>query len=328
MKYRKLGKTSMEISEVSLGTWQVGGKWGDPFNMESAEAVINKAIDMGVNFIDTADIYGDELSEKAVGKVVKQRSENVYVATKAGRKLKPFNADGFTGANIEKFIDDSLINSGLEKLDLLQLHCPPPAVYEKQELFETLDKIKQKGKILHYGSSVETIDEAFKAMQYPGVETIQIIFNMFRLRPIEDLFNKVETGKIGFIIRVPLASGLLSGKYTKDTEFGKKDHRTFNRGGLFFDKGETFSGIDYIKGLEAVEELKKLFGTRDKLYQYAIKWILMFERISCVIPGASRIEQVEGNLGAVDLPDLTHEQMEKVEEIYNRYFKKDIHHLW
>ncbi len=328
MKFRKLGPTGMEISEISLGTWQVGGKWGDPFDMKNAEKIIHKAIDMGINFIDTADVYGEGLSEKVVGKVVKERNEKVYVATKSGRRLQPFNADTFNAENIEKFIDKSLKNTGLEKLDLLQLHCPPPAVYDNQEIFEMLDKVKQKGKILHYGSSVETIDEAFKAMQYPGVETIQIIFNMFRLKPIEDLFKKTDTNKVGFIIRVPLASGLLSGKFTKDTQFSKKDHRTFNRGGLFFDKGETFSGIDYEKGLEAVEELKELFGTKDILYQYAIKWILMFKEISCVIPGASRIEQVEGNLGSMELNDLTPEQMMGVEGIYNKYFKEDIHHLW
>ena len=328
MKYRKLGKTGMEISEVSLGTWQVGGKWGAPFNMSSAQEIIHKAIDEGVNFIDTADIYGDGYSEKAVGKVVKERNEKVFVATKAGKKLNPFNADGFTEQNLENFVDDSLKNMGLETIDLLQLHCPPPDLYKKPEVFESLDKIKQKGKIQHYGSSVETIDEAFMAMEYPGVETIQIIFNMFRLRPIEDLFNKVEKDSMGFIIRVPLASGLLSGKFSKETTFDKKDHRFFNRGGMFFDKGETFSGINYDKGLEAVEELKELFQTKDDLYKYAIKWILMFDNISCVIPGASRAEQIKGNLEAVHLPDFTSEQMEAVEDIYNRYFKEDIHHLW
>jgi aryl-alcohol dehydrogenase-like predicted oxidoreductase len=328
MNYRKLGKTGMDVSEISLGTWQVGGKWGEPFDMKSAEAIIHKAIDGGVNFLDTADVYGEGMSEKAVGKVVKERKEKIYVASKAGKRLNPFNADGFTGNNIEKFIDDSLKNTGLEKLDLLQLHCPPPAVYQNQELFASLDKIKQKGKILHYGASVETVEEAFMALQYPGVETIQIIFNMFRLKPIEALFNKVEKNSIGFIVRVPLASGLLSGKYTKDTQFGKKDHRRFNRGGMFFDKGETFSGIDYNKGLEAVDELKNVFNAPENLYQYAIKWILMFDAVSCVIPGASKVSQAEGNLGAAKLPGFSAAQMKKVEDIYDLYFREDIHHLW
>jgi len=328
MNKRKLGKTGIEATEISLGTWQVGGKWGAPFDMKSAETIINKAIDRGVNFIDTADIYGEGLSEKAVGNVVRQRKEKVYVATKAGKKINPFKAENFSGAIIEKFVEDSLKNMGLETIDLLQLHCPPPEIYDMPEIFETLDSIKQKGKIQHYGSSVETIDEAFMAMKYPGVETIQIIFNMFRFRPIKDLFNKVEKDSIGFIIRVPLASGLLTGKFSKDTVFEKKDHRFYNRGGLFFDKGETFSGINYNKGLEAVEELKQLFGTQTELYKYAIRWILMFDNISCVIPGASRVEQVDGNLAAAELPPLTDEQMKKVEDIYNRHFKADIHHLW
>ena len=328
MKYRELGKTGIKVSEISLGTWQVGGKWGSTFDMKNAEAILNRAIDKGVNFIDTADVYGDRLSEKAVGNIVKQRKEKIYVATKAGRRINPHIAEGYTPDVVEKFVDESLQNMGLDTIDLIQLHCPPTEVYGKPEIFERLDELKKKGKIQHYGSSVETMEEAHMALKYPGNETIQVIFNMFRLKPVEELFNKTEKNRTGFIIRVPLASGLLSGKYSIDTVFDKHDHRHFNRNGLFFDKGETFSGVDYKKGIEAVEELKTFFNVSDNLYQYAIRWILMFDEVSCVIPGASRIEQVDSNLASVDLPAFTNEQMKKVEDIYNKYFKADIHHLW
>ncbi|RMG20614.1 MAG: aldo/keto reductase [Bacteroidetes bacterium] len=328
MNYRTLGKTGWRISEISLGTWQVGGRWGSPFNQASAEQILHKAIDLGINFIDTADVYSQGLSESVVGKVVRQRPEEVYVATKCGRQLNPHTAEGYNEQNIRHFVDQSLQNSGLEKLDLIQLHCPPTAVYEREEVFGVLEQLKQEGKIRHFGVSVEKVSEAMRALQYPGLASVQIIFNMFRHKPAEAFFVAAKAANVGILARVPLASGLLSGKYSRHTHFAAGDHRHFNRKGEAFDKGETFSGVDYEQGLEAVEALKKALHAENKLHLYALKWILMFEEVSCVIPGASRVEQVVDNVAAAELPPLTAEQMQAVRAIYERYFRAQVHHQW
>jgi aryl-alcohol dehydrogenase-like predicted oxidoreductase len=328
MNYRVLGKTGFKITEISLGTWQLGGKWGQPYDETNAETTLRKAADLGINFFDTADVYGDRLSERSIGKFLKTQKERIYVATKCGRRLKPHVSEGYNEKNIRKFVEESLTNMDLETLDLIQLHCPPTEVYYRPEVFETLDALKKEGKVLHYGVSVEKVEEALKVIEFPGVAAVQIIFNMFRQRPADLFFPEAKRKNVGIIVRVPLASGLLTGKFKKDTVFGKGDHRFFNREGKLFDKGETFSGIDYETGLSAVEELKTLLPETTSLAQIALRWVLMFDEVSCVIPGASHVGQVESNAGASDLPPLTDEQMKKVKEIYEKYFKPVVHHLW
>jgi aryl-alcohol dehydrogenase-like predicted oxidoreductase len=319
MNKRKLGKTGFEISEISLGTWQVGGKWGSAFNHDNADTILHTAVDNGVNFIDTADVYSDGDSEKAVGRLVRSRPERIFVATKCGRKLSPHNDEAYTTSALRKFVEDSLQNMGLETIDLIQLHCPPTETYNRPEIFELFDTLKQEGKILNLGVSVEKIDEALKAMEYENVTTVQIIFNMLRQRPAEHFFAEAASKNVGIIVRVPLASGLLSGKFTAETTFGKDDHRTFNRNGEAFDKGETFSGVDYSKGLKAVDEIKKLFPKNENLASIALKWILMFEQVSCVIPGASNPDQIHSNIAAAELPDLNINQMEGIRNIYEQF---------
>ena len=328
MKYRMLGKTGFEISEVSLGTWQVGGRWGSPFSDSNAEEILNRAIDLGVNFIDTADVYGDGLSEAAVGRVVRSRSEEVYVATKCGRQISPHVSEGYTPEVLEKYVHDSLRNTQLETLDLIQLHCPPTEVYYRPEIFALFDRLKQQGKIRNLGVSVEKIEEAIKAIQYPNVTTVQIIFNMFRRRPAELFFSLAQERNVGIIVRVPLASGLLTGKFDRSTTFDPDDHRNYNREGASFDKGETFSGVDFETGLEAVEALKKLFPDPENLPAYALRWVLMFDEVSCVIPGASKLRHVASNVGAVELPPLTGEQMAGVQAVYEKYIKEQVHQRW
>lgn len=327
MKYRKLGKTQLEISEVSLGTWQLGGEWGKSFTEKQAEELLHAAVDEGVNLLDTADKYGDGYSEKIVGKVIRERPEKIYIATKCGRKLDPHVPEGYNKENLRRFVDESLQNTKLETLDLLQLHCPPPGIYKRNEVFETLDQLKQEGKIQHYGMSVETMEEAKMALEWPGVETLQVIFNMFRQRPIEELFPLVREKDIGILARVPLASGLLSGKMTGKENFDQKDHRNFNRKGDFFDVGETFAGVDMDKGLRAVDELKSYFNT-GQLYKYALKWILMYDEVSCVIPGASNVDQARSNASVSEMDALTPQQMDKVKEIYDEYIRELVHEKW
>jgi aryl-alcohol dehydrogenase-like predicted oxidoreductase len=328
MKYRLLGKTGFNVSEISLGTWQVGGKWGSSFNQTSAEEILNTAIDRGINFIDTADVYNNGMSEIAVGKVVRSRTERIYVASKCGRQIDPHINVGYQPAVLRRYIEDTLLRTGLETIDLIQLHCPPTEVYYRPEIFEVFDRLKQEGKIINMGVSVEKVEEALKAIEYPNVSTVQIIFNIFRQRPSELFFREARRRNVGIIVRVPLASGLLTGTYTKKTVFGEKDHRTFNRKGEAFDKGETFSGIDYELGLKAVGELKSLFPGMTNLAPIALAWILSHEAVSCVIPGASKVEQVISNLAVYDLPPLTSEQISAINSIYEKYIKKEVHQLW
>ncbi|MBF9238011.1 aldo/keto reductase [Hymenobacter sp. BT683] len=328
MNYRKLGKTGFSVSEISLGTWQVGGKWGEPFRHDNADKILNAAADAGINFIDTADVYGDGESEKAVGRLVRSRSERIYVATKCGRKLQPHVADAYQPAVLRRFVEDSLRNMQLETLDLVQLHCPPTEVYYRPEIFELFDRMREEGKIQHLGVSIEKVEEGLKAIEFPNVTTVQLIFNMFRQRPPALLFKEAARRDVGLIVRVPLASGLLTGKFTAQTHFAAEDHRNFNRQGEAFDKGETFSGVDYATGLEAVEELKAAFPEQPQLAALALRWVLMFDEVSCVIPGASRPEQILSNLQAAELPALTQDQMQAVREIYDHRIKPLVHHVW
>ncbi|MEQ8417368.1 MAG: aldo/keto reductase [Imperialibacter sp.] len=328
MDYRTLGKTNFNISEISLGTWQVGGKWGSPFNDGEADKIINTAIDRGVNFIDTADVYENGLSETAVGRVVRSRSERIFVASKCGRQISPHTNEGYQPKVLQKFVEDSLRRTGLEALDLIQLHCPPTEIYYRPEIFELFDRLKEQGKILNLGVSVEKVEEALKAIEYDNVATVQIIFNLFRQRPSDLFFKEAKRRNVGIIVRVPLASGLLTGTYHEKTTFDSGDHRNFNRNGEKFDKGETFSGIDYGLGLKAVDELKALFPDVKNLAPVALRWILGFEEVSCIIPGASKVEQVISNLSTYDTPPLTPTQIAAMNKIYETYIKKEVHHLW
>lgn len=329
MHYRTLGKTGWRISELSLGTWQVGGRWGEPFDEANASHILHRAIDKGINFIDTADVYGDggRESERMVGQVIRERPEQVYLATKIGRRLDPHVAEGYNRANLTRFVDEALQNTGCDTLDLVQLHCPPASVYARDEVFQVLDDLKQAGKLRHYGVSVEQVSEALQAIEYPGLATVQIIFNFMRLKPAEAFFAQAKARNVGVIVRVPLASGLLTGKFTTQSRFAEGDHRHFNREGDAFDKGETFSGVPYDLGLKAVKEYIRLFGTK-YLTQHALRWVLMFDTVSCVIPGASSVEQLEANVQATDLPALPQIAMDDVQEIYDRLLRAEIHPQW
>ncbi|MEH6656083.1 aldo/keto reductase [Leeuwenhoekiella marinoflava] len=328
MNYRKLGKTNLNISEISLGTWQVGGKWGSGFDDATAEKIINTAIDNGINFIDTADVYENGLSEAAVGRVLRSRSEEIYIATKCGRQINPHVDAGYTVKALRQYVEASLKNTGLERLDLIQLHCPPTDTYYRPEIFGLFDDLKQEGKIANLGVSVEKVEEGIKAMEYDNVTTVQIIFNLFRQRPAELFFREAEKNDIGVIVRVPLASGLLTGKFNQNTSFDQEDHRNFNRDGEAFDKGETFSGVDYETGLKAVNELKNLFPDAENLAPIALQWILSHKTVSTIIPGASKEAHVLSNLSAVAKPNLTKDQVEKMNAIYNKNLKAQVHQKW
>jgi aryl-alcohol dehydrogenase-like predicted oxidoreductase len=332
MEYRRLGKTGFDISAVSLGTWQVGGRWGEPFDDALAERIIESAIEQGVNFIDTADVYSNRASETAVGRVVRRvkarHGERVHVATKCGRFISPHVDAGYTPEVLRGYVEASLKNSGLETLDLIQLHCPPTPVYYRPEIFGLFDTLKAEGKILNLGVSVEKVEEALKAIEYPNVASVQIIFNMFRQRPAQLFFREARARDVGIIARVPLASGLLTGRFSRDTQFGAGDHRTFNRDGAAFDKGETFSGVNYEQGLAAAEALKAVFPAEPGLAAWALRWILMFPEVSTVIPGASRVEQLSANLAVSTLRALTAEEMAAVNTVYERHIQPAVHHLW
>lgn len=317
MHYRALGRTPYKVSEVSFGAWAIGGAWGAVSDEESL-AALNKAIDCGVNFIDTADVYGDGRSERLIAKLKKSRKDEIVVATKAGRRLPKQTVEGYSRQNLTGWIEDGLRNLSTDCLDLIQLHCPPTAVYDRPEIFGILDDLVRAGKIRYYGVSVEKVDEALKAVQYANVQSVQIIFNCFRQRPAEEFFSQAKTRQVGILARVPLASGLLTGKFRRDSTFAKDDHRNFNRHGEAFDVGETFSGVDYETGLAAVEEIRKIVPAGVSMSQFALRWILMFDAVTCAIPGGKRPEQVAENCGASDLPALTEEAMAEVRRVYER----------
>jgi aryl-alcohol dehydrogenase-like predicted oxidoreductase len=327
MQYRELGRTGWKVSTISFGAWAIGGSWG-AVDDHASFAALGRALDLGVTFFDTADGYGDGHSERLLARLRKERSEPFFVATKAGRKLNPHSADGYNRKNLTAFVEDSLKNLGAESLDLLQLHCPPTGVYYMPEVFGILDDLVQAGKLRHYGVSVEKVEEALKAIEYPGVETVQIVFNIFRQRPAELFFSEAQRRRVGILARVPLASGMLSGKFTRASEFASDDHRTFNRHGEAFDRGETFSGLDYETGLQAVEALRPLVPTIQTMAQMALRWITMFPAVTCAIPGAKRPEQVEENVKAADLPPLPDASMSQIRAIYDQYARPLVHHYW
>ena len=327
MQYRELGRTGWQVSEISFGAWAIGGSWGDVDDRDSL-AALNRAIDLGVNFIDTADVYGDGRSEKLVGQLRKQRKENIYVATKAGRRLDPHTAGGYNRQNLTAFVERSLVNLQTDTIDLLQLHCPPHEVYYMPETFDVLDDLVQAGKLRYYGVSVEKVEEALKAIEYPNVQSVQIIFNIFRQRPAELFFGEALRRKVGILARVPLASGMLTGKMTQASTFSPDDHRAFNRHGEAFDRGETFSGVDYGTGLKAVDELRALVPAGMSLPQFALRWILMFEAVTCAIPGAKRPAQAEENIQAANFPPLSTTTMKATREVYNRHIRELVHQVW
>jgi aryl-alcohol dehydrogenase-like predicted oxidoreductase len=327
MNYRPLGRTGWKISDISFGAWAIGGSWGSVDDAESL-AALRAAIECGVNFIDTADVYGMGRSERLIAQLKRESGAEIIVATKAGRRLSPHTAAGYTEKNIVAFIEDSLRNLATDCLDLVQLHCPPTDVYYQPELFGALDRLREAGKIRHYGVSVERVEEALKAIEFPNVQTVQIIFNCFRHRPADLFFQQAAQKRVGILARVPLASGMLSGKLTRESQFAADDHRHFNRHGEAFDVGETFSGVDYGVALDAVEEIRRLLPAGISMAQFALRWILMFSAVTCAIPGGKRPSQVAENCAASGLPPLSDRTMTAVREIYDARIRAGVHQRW
>lgn len=327
MQYRELGRTGWNVSAISFGAWAIGGTWGTVSDKESL-AALHAALEQGVNFFDTADVYGDGRSERLLAQLRRERKDTFHIATKAGRRLDPHIAAGYNRKNLTAFVERSLKNLKMEALDLLQLHCPPTEVFYMPEVFGILDDLKKTGKLKHYGVSVEKVEEALKAIEFPDVQTVQIIFNIFRQRPKDLFFAEAQRKKVGILARVPLSSGMLTGKFTKDSRFEKDDHRAFNRKGEDFDRGETFSGVDYDTSLQAVEELRQLVPAGMSMTQMALRWILMFPAVTCAIPGGKRVDQVNENVEAADMPPLTEKTMSAIEAIYNQKIKPQVHHYW
>jgi aryl-alcohol dehydrogenase-like predicted oxidoreductase len=327
VQYRELGRTGWKVSEISFGTWAIGGTWGEVDDKESI-AALHRALDLGVNFFDTADVYGDGRSERLLAQLRKERHEEFYIATKAGRRLEPHTASGYNRQNLMAFVERSLKNLETEALDLLQLHCPPTDVYYMPEVFGVLDDMVKAGKLRYYGVSVEKVEEALKAIEFPQVQSVQIIFNIFRQRPAELFFPEAQRRNVGILARVPLASGLLTGKLTRESHFAADDHRTFNRHGESFDRGETFSGLDYETGLQAVEALRPLVPAGQTMAQMALRWILMFPAVTCAIPGAKRTLQAEENILAANLPPLSENIMASIEKLYDQSIRPQVHYYW
>jgi aryl-alcohol dehydrogenase-like predicted oxidoreductase len=327
MNYRELGQTGWRVSEVSFGAWAIGGAWGDVDDREST-AALDRAVDLGVNFFDTADVYGDGHSERLLAQLKKRRKEEIIIATKAGRRASPHTASNYTPENLRSYIERSLQNLGVEAIDLVQLHCPPTDVFYRPEVFEAMDRFVREGKIRCYGVSVERVEEALKSIEYPGVQTVQIIYNLFRQRPAELFFPEAKRKQIGVIARLPLSSGALTGKMTAQTRFASDDHRQFNRRGESFDRGETFSGVDFDKQLEAVEQLRAIVPSGMTMAQFALRWILMSDAVTCAIPGARNPAQAEENIAASSLPALTDDTVQKAERLYQSFIRPLVHHYW
>jgi aryl-alcohol dehydrogenase-like predicted oxidoreductase len=331
MQYRQLGRTGWKVSDISFGAWAIGGAWGSVSDKESL-AALRQAVDCGVNFIDTADVYGDGRSERLIAQLIaelkKSEKSKIIVATKAGRRLPRQTVEGYSRQNLTTWVEDSLRNLATDSLDLLQLHCPPSALYDGPEVFGILDNLVREGKIRYYGVSVEKIEEALKAVEFPNLQTVQIIFNCFRQRPAEQFFARAKEKHVGILARVPLASGLLTGKLRSDSTFAADDHRNFNRYGEAFDVGETFSGVDYNVGLDAVEEMRSLLPAGVTMSQFALRWILTFDAITCAIPGGKRPEQVADNCKASDLPPLSDEAMAGVRRIYDKKIRPLVQNRW
>lgn len=327
MQYRELGRTGWKVSTISFGAWAIGSAWGSVDDDESANA-LRRAVDLGVNFFDTADVYGDGHSERLLAQLKRERKEEIIIATKAGRRLDPHVASGYNRQNLTAFIERSLKNLETDCLDLVQLHCPPTEVFYMPETFGVMDDLVKQGKIRYYGVSVEKVEEALKAIEYPGVQTVQIIYNIFRQRPADVFFPRAQQLKVGILARLPLSSGMLTGKLTRSSTFAADDHRQFNRHGESFDRGETFSGVDYDLGLEVVEELRPLVPEGWSMAEFALRWILMADAVTCAIPGARRPSQAESNCRAADLPSIDAATMAKVREIYERRIREHVHHCW
>jgi aryl-alcohol dehydrogenase-like predicted oxidoreductase len=328
MQSRQFGRTGRKVSEIGFGAWAIGAAWGE-VNDEEALAALHTALDTGVTFIDTADVYGDGHSEKLIARVVKERGgERPFIATKAGRRLPEQTVAGYSMENLTNYIERSLKNLETETLDLVQLHCPPTDLYYHPEVFERLDRLVEQGKIRNYGVSVERVEEALKAIEYPGVVSVQIIFNAFRQRPIEHFFKQAQEKNVAIIARVPLASGLLSGKFKKDTKFESNDHRLFNRNGEAFDVGETFSGVPYEVGLEAVERVRPLVSGDTTMAKFALRWILMFDAVTVAIPGARNPAQARSNAEAAALPPISQSAMQEIKSIYDTTIKQYVHQRW
>ncbi len=327
MNYRTLGRTGWQVSEISFGAWAIGGAWGQVDDKESL-AALHAALDGGVNFFDTADVYGDGHSERLLARLKKQRKEKFHIATKAGRRLAAQTPEGYTRKNLTAWVNRSLRNLNTDTIDLLQLHCPHTEVFYRPEVFGILDDLVKDGKLRHYGVSVEKVEEALKAIEYPNVQTVQIIFNLFRQRPAERFFAEAQRRQVGILARVPLASGLLSGKISRASTFAKDDHRNFNRHGEAFDRGETFAGVDFETGLRMVGQLKKLVPPGASLAQMALRWILEFPAVTCAIPGAKRPAQVAENLAASELKPLSPATLKQINALYTRQIKPLVHHYW
>ena len=327
MKYRKFGSLDWNVSEIGLGCWQIGADWGE-VREDKAKEVLKSSFENGVNFFDTADVYGMGRSEKFVGEFIKSVSERIYVATKAGRQINPHVAEGYYNKQLmESYVDQSLSNLNVETIDLLQMHCPPTEVYSSDNTFDMLDHLVSKGKIQHYGFSVQTVDEALACIKRPNTKSIQVIFNIFRQKPAEKLFEIAKEKKVAIIVRVPLASGLLTGKFSKDSSFAPDDHRNYNINGDAFDVGETFSGVNFNKALDAVEDLKNILPTDITLSQLSLRWILMHDAVSVVIPGAKNKDHVNLNTSSSNINEIS-SLMEKISNIYTEYFFDDVHHRW
>jgi aryl-alcohol dehydrogenase-like predicted oxidoreductase len=327
MEYRTLGRTGWRISSVSFGAWAIGGTWG-PVDDAQSLAALHRAVDLGVNFFDTADVYGDGRSERLLGQLRRERPDPIYVATKAGRRLPRQSVDGYSRENLVAWIDRSLMNLQTDAIDLLQLHCPPTDLYYAPEVFGILDNLVKSGKIRFYGVSVERVEEALKALEYPGVQSVQIIYNVFRQRPAHLLLPEAERRQVGILARLPLSSGLLAGKLTRTAHFAADDHRAFNRNGEAFDRGETFSGLPFELGLELVEQLRPLVPSGTSMAAWALRFILMHPAVTCVIPGGKTPEQVEENVRAADLPPLPISTLTALRELYEERIKSHVHHAW
>ncbi|HCK16963.1 MAG TPA: aldo/keto reductase [Thalassospira sp.] len=328
MNYRKFGKTGRTVSEVGFGAWAIGGAWGDVSEAD-ARAALHAALDNGTTFIDTADVYGDGRSEKIIADVMKERGgERPFIATKAGRRLDPHVSEGYNKQNLTAFVERSLENLATDCLDLVQLHCPPTEVFYRPDVFEVMEEMVTAGKIRNYGVSVEKVEEGLKAIEYPGVASVQIIYNIFRQRPSDLFFREAKAKNVGVIVRVPLASGLLTGKMTKDTAFAADDHRAFNRNGEEFDKGETFAGVPFDVALEAVEEIRRLVPENITMAQFALRWILMEDAVGVVIPGAKNAAQAAANVAASDVAPLSPEVIGELRNIYEQRIAPHVHHLW
>ncbi len=327
MKYRHFGRTGWQVSEISFGAWAIGSAWGS-VNDDDSLAAMHTALDLGINLFDTADVYGDGHSERLIAKLRKERSDPFYVITKAGRRLPKQTVEGYSRENLTAWIDRSLQNLDVETIDLVQLHCPPTDLYYHPEVFGILDDLVQAGKLRFYGVSVERVEEALKAIEFPNVQSVQIIFNMFRHRPLELFFEEAQRRQVGILARVPLASGLLTGKMKPTTQFASDDHRQYNRHGESFDVGETFSGVDYETGLRVVEEIRSILPEGVSMAQFALRWILMFDAVSCAIPGGKNPTQVQDNAQTSDIPPLTPEQMAFIDDLYRHYIFDQVHYRW